>query len=78
MLRRIILLHIGLVTFEFHSSQIQHVFIFTIFGNINDPKPIILDFGSAKLLKLSQEKSNSFRIILFLKSQNLSSGAEAL
>ena len=63
-LRRIILLHIGLVNCNFHFPKTKRSL------NFHDvriqwkdpwvPKPIILDFGPTKLFKQVQGTPNSF------------------
>ena len=62
-LRRIILLHFGLVIFRFQYGRSRRVFIFMILGPGGrdhgppwPPETIILDFVPTKLLQIIQEK----------------------
>ena len=59
-IRRIILLHLGLVTFQFHFPKIRVVFIFMIFGSggrVHGPqKTIMLDLGDTKVLRKGHGK----------------------
>ena len=75
-LRRIILLHFGLITFRFHFGKIRQVIIFImfVFGRVHDSQnqSRILNCGPTKSLQMMQDEiPNLFKAYYTWESQNL-------
>ena len=68
-LRRIILLHFGLMTFHFHFPKNQKVLKFMIFGP-SDPKTNYLWLWLCRITSNNEERTQIICSIVFWKSQN--------